>query len=124
MGPVCWQTLCRRRKRADGPAQYTRREIVNALFYVVRTGGKLIDWVQDNLGWTPEFVKRGEDATGFEVLPRRWGIERTFGLLDRYRRLRKDYEAITETTEALIYVAMSHLMVRRLGGQLAFSSLA
>ena len=50
----------------------------------------------------------------FQVLPRRWVVERTFAWLGKYRRLSKDYEALTDTSETFIYVAMIHLMVRRL----------
>lgn len=48
------------------------------------------------------------------VLPRRWVMERTFAWLGKYRRLSKDYEALPETSEALIYAATVHVMVRRL----------
>jgi putative transposase len=54
---------------------------------------------------------------GFQVLPRRWVVERTFGWLGRYRRLSKDYEELPETSEAVVYVAMIHLMVKRLARQ-------
>jgi len=59
-----------------------------------------------------EVVKRIKD--GFEVLPRRWVVERTFGWLGRYRRLSKDYELLPEVSESLIYAAMVQLMLRRL----------
>ena len=62
-----------------------------------------------------EIVKRSDDVKGFHVLPRRCVVERTFGWLGRYRRLSKDYEGLTESSQALIYAAMVHLMVRRLG---------
>ena len=51
---------------------------------------------------------------GFQVLKRRWVVERTFGWLGRYRRLSKDYEGLTATGEALVRVAMIHLMLHRL----------
>ncbi len=51
------------------------------------------------------------------MLPRRWVVERTFGWLGRYRRLSKDYEELPETSEAMIYAAMIHLMVKRLARQ-------
>jgi putative transposase len=51
---------------------------------------------------------------GFQVLPKRWIVERTFGWLGRYRRLSKDYEQNPRSSEAWIYCAMIHLMVRRL----------
>lgn len=53
-------------------------------------------------------------ASGFVVLPRRWVVERTFGWLNRYRRLAKDYERRTQSSEAMIYLAMIQLMVHRL----------
>jgi len=76
--------------------------------------GQLIDWVKDTCGWTLEIVKRSDDQTGFVVLPRRWVIERTFGWLGRYRRLSKDYEQLPQISQATVYAAMTHLMVRRL----------
>ena len=51
---------------------------------------------------------------GFRVLPRRWVVERTFSWLGQSRRLSKDYERLCATSEALIYIAMTRLMVRRL----------
>lgn len=76
--------------------------------------GKLIDWVQDTFGWVLDIVKRADDAVGFEVVPKRWIVERTFGWLGRYRRLSKDYEERVEVSETFVYVAMIHLMLRRL----------
>jgi putative transposase len=76
--------------------------------------GKLIAWVRERCGWLLAIVKRSDDATGFQVLPRRWVVERTFAWLDRYRRLSKDYEYLPESAEAMIYVAMIHLMLVRL----------
>lgn len=51
---------------------------------------------------------------GFRVLPRRWVVELTFSRLSHSRRLSKDYERLTTTSEAFIYVAMTRIMVRRL----------
>jgi putative transposase len=76
--------------------------------------GQLVGWVKDLAGWILEIVKRSDDVHTFEVLPKRWIVERTFAWLGKYRRLSKDYEAKPETSEALIYLAMIHLMVRRL----------
>lgn len=76
--------------------------------------GKLVEWVKAVCGWILEIVKRNDDIKGFHVLPHRWVVERTFGWLNRYRRLSKDYEGLTESSGAMIYVAMIHLMVRRL----------
>ncbi|MCX6023516.1 MAG: IS5 family transposase [Chloroflexi bacterium] len=77
-------------------------------------GGGLVDWVLLHLWVILEVVTRRKQAVGFEVEPYRWIVERTLGWLNRYRRLSKDYEQLTETGEALIYVAMTHLMVRRI----------
>jgi putative transposase len=72
--------------------------------------------------WAAEWAKEGEEVdwqklippVGFQVLPRRWVVERTFSWIDQNRRMSKDYERLTETSKAFIYVAMSRLMVRRL----------
>jgi putative transposase len=53
-------------------------------------------------------------SKGFEVLPKRWVVERTFGWLNWFRRLSKDYERLPEMSEAAIYAAMTRMMVRRL----------
>ena len=76
--------------------------------------GKFVVWVESVCGWVLEIVKRSDDTKGFKVLPRRWVVERTFGWLGRYRRLSKDYEYLTRSSEAMIYLATIHLMVRRL----------
>jgi len=84
--------------------------------------GQLIAWVASLVaGWTLEIVKRSDDVKGFVVLPRRWVhasvnvvVERTFGWLMKCRRLSKDYEETTKSSEAWIRLAMIHLMVRRL----------
>ena len=77
--------------------------------------GKLIAFVNRYYHWTLEIVKRSDDVKGFKVIPRRWVVERTFGWFNRYRRLSKDYEFDTKTSETMLYCAMIHLMVRRLG---------
>ena len=99
-------------------------------------------WVEKVLGWSVDLVERprkpapeevlkswaeqwGKEGVevdwekllapkGFQVLPRRWVVERTFSWIDHNRRMSKDYERLTETSEAFIYVAMSRLMVKRL----------
>ena len=79
--------------------------------------GKLVDWVYSTCGWVLEIVKRSDDIKGFQVLPRRWVVERTFAWFGRYRRLSKDYEELPQTSESMIYAAMVGLMVRRLARQ-------
>lgn len=61
-----------------------------------------------------EIVRRSDHLKGFVVLPKRWIVERTFGWFYKSRRLSKDYEYLTDTSEAMIYVAMIHIMVRRI----------
>ena len=77
--------------------------------------GQLVDWVNSVCGWILEIVRRSDDVKGFQILPRRWVVERTFGWLGRYRRLSKDYEGLTESSQAYIYAAMIHILIRRLG---------
>jgi putative transposase len=100
------------------------------------------DWVEKTLGWSVDLVERPRKPVpeemlkkwaelclkegvkadweklmppkGFQVLPRRWVVERTFSWTDQNRRMSKDYERLAETGEAFIYVAMSRLMARRL----------
>ena len=76
--------------------------------------GKLIAWVNRYYHWKLEIVKRTDDLKGFKVLPKRWIVERTFSWFNRYRRLSKDYEFDTDTSETMIYLAMIHIMVRKL----------
>jgi putative transposase len=74
----------------------------------------LIDWVKRECGWELQVIRRTDKEKGFKLLPKRWVVERTFGWLGRYRRLSKDYEKLTETSEAMIQMAMIHIMLRRL----------
>lgn len=76
--------------------------------------GKLIAWVSSYCQWILEIVKRNDDVKGFKLLPKRWVVERTFSWLSNYRRLSKHYEYWDETGEAMIHLAMIHLMLRRL----------
>ncbi len=79
-------------------------------------GEDFVAWVQRTYQWLLEIVKRPEGLKRFVLLPRRWVVERTIGWLGNYRRLAKDYEECTKTSEAMVYAAMSHLMLRRLAG--------
>lgn len=89
--------------------------------------GALKEWMRERLGWALEIVKpprrwvrvpEGVEPPpypkGFIVLPRRWVVERTLAWICRNRRMSRDYEFLPETTETLIYVAMSRLMLKRL----------
>ena len=68
--------------------------------------------VQQICGATVEVIQR--IAQTFEILPKRWIVERTFGWLNRYRRLSQDYELHSESSEAMIYGSLIRLMTRRL----------
>ncbi|MFM6398238.1 MAG: transposase, partial [Planktothrix sp.] len=59
-----------------------------------------------------EVIKR--EGKEFQVLPKRWIVERTFGWFNWYRRLSKEYEQLSEVSEAMIYAVMTRLMLRRL----------
>jgi putative transposase len=81
--------------------------------------GELIDWAwnlrqgRGHRRLDIEIVEKPA-GTGFVVLPRRWVVERTFAWLGRSRRLSKDYEALPDTSQALVWIAMIHLMTKRL----------
>mgnify|MGYP005864290653 CR=1 FL=1 len=76
--------------------------------------GQLVEWVKSSFRWVLQIVRRSAEACGFEALPHRWIVERTFGWFNRYRRLSKDYEFLPDTSESMIYIAMIHLMLKRL----------
>ena len=76
--------------------------------------GQLMVWVASHLHFVLRPVLRADGQKGFSVIPRRWVVERTFGWLNQYRRLSKDYEVLPKSSEAMIYIAMSRLMLRRL----------
>ena len=76
--------------------------------------GSFEDWLTKQTGWTVQIVNKPPGA-GFAVLPRRWVVERTFAWLGKFRRLSKDYEALPRSEETWIYLAMTGLMLARLG---------
>ena len=85
--------------------------------------GELVDRAASCCGWTLEIVRKSDDqkkaqdqrgVKGFAVQPHRWIVERTFAWLCKYRRLARDYEFLPQSSEAMIRLAMCHLMVRRL----------
>ena len=90
------------------------------------TGAAVRAWAHDALGVALDVVyppwrqleryglAAPPEARGFRVIPRRWVVERTFAWLGRHRRLARDYEHLPETAEALVYAAMTRLMLRRL----------
>lgn len=74
----------------------------------------LPSWVRETFGWAMSTVLRPVGIKGWVVLPKRWIVERTFAWIGRCRRQSKDYERTTESSEAMIKIAMIHLMLRRL----------
>jgi putative transposase len=78
------------------------------------SGSPFLIWVMNTFRWVLQVVLRPEQSQGFVLLKKRWVVERTFGWLTWYRRLSKDYEYLPASCEAMIYIAMIRLMVRRL----------
>lgn len=76
--------------------------------------GALLTWVAAHFRFRIEPVLPPKGQKGFQVLPRRWVVERTFAWCDAHRRLSKDYEGLTDSSEAIIYIAMIRLLLRRL----------
>ena len=85
---------------------------------------RLRSWAHDERGWRVEVPRHPdrqlwrygleEKPRSFQVLPRRWVVERTFAWLGQAWRLAKDYERLQESAVAMIYWAMSRIMLRRL----------
>lgn len=102
--------------------------------------GKLLDWIEQELGWSVGVVerspRRGFIVTPdhqfqrvvlppqFEALPRRWVVERSLAWIGRNRRMSKDYEALPTSSEAMVYLTMIRLMLRRLVSDKAHKGLA
>ena len=96
-------------KRLGGGCKKLRRIWVDGTYR-----GKLVNWVADHCWFLLQPVLRTDEMKGFVVLPRRWVVERTFAWLTQCRRLSKDYEELPASSEAMIYIAMTRLMIRRL----------
>ena len=76
--------------------------------------GQVLDWVSAHFKFRLQPVLRSADQQGFVELPWRWVVERTFAWLTQCRRLSKDYEVLPSSSEAMIYIAMTRMMIRRL----------
>ena len=73
-----------------------------------------VGWAKQFGNWVLELVRKPDGRKGFVVQKRRWVVERTFSWLVRSRRLARDYERRTESSEAIVQLAMIHLMRKRL----------
>lgn len=77
--------------------------------------GKKLKTALDRIGqWTLQIVKRSDTANGFEVLPRRWVVERTLAWLSRNRRLAKDFEQTIASANAWLFAASVQIFIRRI----------
>jgi putative transposase len=96
---------------------YQRPHLLPRLQKIIADGGyrgELEEWVQQQLHVVLEIVLKLGDKNGFQVLPKRWVIERTNAWISRQRRLARDYERRTASDEAFLYIAMLRLGLRRL----------
>ena len=76
--------------------------------------GDLTDWVKKKFGWILEVVLRPDECPSkFQVLPKRWIVERSFSWLENFRRLTIDYEFLAETAEAMVQIAFIQIMLNR-----------
>ena len=104
---------------------HAARKVLTALFSKMDTvkkiwadgtykGEEFIQWVKEQFDCVLEVVKKKNTGKGFEVLPRRWVVERTFAWLGRSRRLSKEYERKPTSSAGQVYLASSRFMLRRL----------
>ena len=94
---------------ADGGAVYPER-----LQGSRRAGDKLRTALKGQGNWTIDIIKRSDTAKGFEILPRRWVVERAFAWIGRCRRLAKDWEQSISSSTACAYIANVRILTRRL----------
>jgi putative transposase len=103
----------------DGAAKVLAsiRSLYPWLRHIFADGGYAGDKLRGELTkpgcWTVEIIKRSDAAKGFEVLPRRWVVERTFAWINRCRRLAKDFEATVTSSTAWVLIAHIRLLTRR-----------
>lgn len=76
--------------------------------------GELIENVKKYFDWEIAITLRSDKAIGFEVLPMRWVVERSFSWLENFRRLAKDYEYSTQMSQTMIYLAFTAIMLKRM----------
>ncbi len=102
-------------RRLSGSCKKLRRIWVDGTYR-----GQLLVWVVAHFQFVLTPVLRKEEQKGFVLLPHRWIVERTFAWLCCCRRLSKDYEVLPQSSEAMIYLAMIRLMLRRLARERIF----
>ncbi len=106
--------------KTTGRPRTTRlRDVFDAILYMATTGcqwwmSKLRDALKAIGRWTVQVVKRSDTTKGFEVLPRRWVVERTLAWLGRCRRLSKDWEKSIASAEAWVTIAHIRRVTRHL----------
>ena len=77
-------------------------------------GGTLADWIMDKFGWELEVVLRPDECPSkFQVLPKRWIVERSFAWLENFRRLTIDYEFHADTAVAMVQLAFCKIMLNK-----------
>lgn len=100
--------------------EFRRQVKFPKLIWVDAAYRAVVSWAWVQWVWTLQVVSALAGQKGFVVQPKRWIVERTFGWLNRSRRLSKDYEQTIESSQAFVQLAMIHLMVRRLKKTRAF----
>lgn len=91
---------------------YKRVPRLRCIFADAAYRGDLIDRVKERFGWLIDVIKR--EGKGFQILPKRWVVERTFAWFEGYRRLSKDYERLPKNSETMVHLAMIRLMINRI----------
>jgi putative transposase len=76
--------------------------------------GELVENVKKFCNWDMEITLRSDKAVGFQVLPMRWVVERSFSWLENFRRLAKDYEYSTQMSQTMVYLAFTSIMLHRI----------
>jgi transposase len=113
---VCWWVS---RYRYPGPRWCGAGHCCHLFADSAYNGSALHEALAKLGNWTIEIVKRAADAVGFQLLPRRWVVERTFAWLNRSQRLAKDFAVSIASAKALLDIASVQLLVRRLVRTLA-----
>jgi putative transposase len=93
-----------------------KTELLSRLKKIIADGGyrgELVNWVSQEMHCVLEIMLKLSDQKGFQVLPKRWVVERTNAWITRHRRLARDYERLISVCEAFLYIAMLRITLRR-----------